>query len=55
MVQSFVWRDVLGTVGGGGSNGRWAVVSSDTEVVRGGHQMSFVKVKMIGKPPKTSA
>ena len=25
-----MWRDVLGTVGGGGSNGRWTVVSSDT-------------------------
>ena len=25
-----MWRDVSGTVGGGGSNGRWTVVSSDT-------------------------
>ena len=24
-----MWRDVSGTVGGGGSNGRWTVVSSD--------------------------
>ena len=29
MVRSFVWRDVSGTVGGGRSNGRWTVVSSD--------------------------
>ena len=29
MVQSFVWRDVSGTVGGGRSDGRWTVVSSD--------------------------
>ena len=29
MVRLFVWRDVSGTVGGGGSNGRWTVVSSD--------------------------
>ena len=25
-----MWRDVSGTVGGGGSNGRWTVVSSDS-------------------------
>ena len=31
MVRSFVWRDVSGTVGGGGSNGRWTVVSSDSD------------------------
>ena len=30
MVRSFVWRDVSGTVGGGRSDGRWTVVSSDT-------------------------
>ena len=24
-----MWRDVSGTVGGGGSNGRWTMVSSD--------------------------
>ena len=33
MVQSFVWRDVSGTVGGGGSNGRWTVVSSDSNLI----------------------
>ena len=32
MVRPFVWRDVSGTVGGGGSNGRWTVVSSDSHV-----------------------
>ena len=26
-----MWRDVSGTVGGGGSNGRWTVVSSDIQ------------------------
>ena len=31
MVRPFVWRDVSGTVSGGGSNGRWTVVSSDNE------------------------
>ena len=25
-----MWRDVSGTVGGGGSNGRWIVVSPDS-------------------------
>ena len=34
MVRSFVWRDVSGTVGGGGSNGRWTVVSSDKDCLR---------------------
>ena len=33
MVRPFVWRDVSGTVGGGGSNGRWTVVSSDSKPV----------------------
>ena len=28
-----MWRDVSGTVGGGGSNGRWTVVSSDSWVL----------------------
>ena len=27
-----MWRDVSGTVGGGGSNGRWTVVSSDNHI-----------------------
>ena len=28
-----MWRDVSGTVGGGGSNGRWTVVSSDITIM----------------------
>ena len=35
MVWPFVWRDVSGTVSGGGSNGRWTVVSSDIMPVYG--------------------
>ena len=34
MVRSFVWRDVSGTVGGGRSDGRWTVVSSDKYTIR---------------------
>ena len=35
VVRSFVWRDVSGTVGGGRSDGRWTVVSSDTSYFNG--------------------
>ena len=28
-----MWRDVSGAVGGGGSDGRWTVVSSDNTVI----------------------
>ena len=38
-----MWRDVSGTVGGGGSNGRWTVVSSDTCVLK-----SFVQGDVSG-------
>ena len=61
-----MWRDVSGTVGGGGndgSNGRWTVVSSDTVGLPGAgvgvvlsivaiccHSIHVANVPLQGKP-----
>ena len=46
-----MWRDVSGTVGGGGSNGRWTVVSSDRCVtVNKGAWCDMVSVPMVAVP-----
>ena len=51
-----MWRDVSGTVGGGGSNGRWTVVSSDKyESISKDRQKAEkkTKTKMTAGPPTT--